>query len=135
MPPKKKIIIRKKTAKVPPPSEHKRRFKLISTGKRGIVQNIVYKAPSTKNVAKALKQIDEYANIKTRQMKKTPGLSNSRVSITLLFDNGKYISTKYIDAGKKLNVNDLYTEYDADPEDFGRIKEFSVQFIPGGRIV
>ena len=128
MPPKK--IIKKKTAKVPPPSEHKRRYKLISTGNRGIVQNITYKAPKAKNVAKALKLIDEYANIKTKQMKKTPGLSGSRVAVTLLFDNGRYISTKYIDAGKKLNVNDLYTEYDADPEDFGSIKEFSIQFIP-----
>jgi len=111
--------------------EQKRQYEIISTGTRGITQNITYRVPKKKNITKTLKNIQEYVNIKSRQMSKVIGLKDSRVSIALKFDNNKYISTSYINAGKDHNISNVYEEYDDDDLDkYGKITEFSIQFIP-----
>lgn len=125
-------VIKKKTIKKPkPPMEQKRQYEIISTGTRGIIQNITYRVPKKKNITKTLKNIQEYVNIKSRQMTKVIGLKDSRVSISLKFDNNKYISTSYINAGKDHNISNVYEDYDDDDLDkYGKITEFSIQFIP-----
>ena len=122
----------KKTIKKPkPPMEQKRRYDIISTGTRGFVQNITYRVPKKKNITKTLKNIQEYVNIKSRQMAQVKGLKDSRVSVSLKFDNNKYISTSYINAGKDHNISDVYQDYDDDDlSKYGKITEFSIQFIP-----
>ena len=129
--PKVKVIKKKTTKKPKPPMEQKRQYEIISTGTRGIIQNITYRVPKKKNITKTLKNIQEYVNIKSRQMSKVIGLKDSRVSIALKFDNNKYISTSYINAGKDHNISNVYEEYDdADLDKYGKITEFSIQFIP-----
>jgi len=129
--PKVKVIKKKTTKKPKPPMEQKRQYEIISTGTRGITQNITYRVPKKKNITKTLKNIQEYVNIKSRQMSKVIGLKDSRVSIALKFDNNKYISTSYINAGKDHNISNVYEEYDDDDLDkYGKITEFSIQFIP-----
>jgi hypothetical protein len=129
--PKVKVIKKKTTKKPKPPMEQKRQYEIISTGTRGIIQNITYRVPKKKNITKTLKNIQEYVNIKSRQMSKVIGLKDSRVSIALKFDNNKYISTSYINAGKDNNISNVYAEYDdADLGKYGKITEFSIQFIP-----
>jgi hypothetical protein len=129
--PKVKVIKKKTTKKPKPPMEQKRQYEIISTGTRGIIQNITYRVPKKKNITKTLKNIQEYVNIKSRQMSKVNGLKDSRVSIALKFDNNKYISTSYINAGKDNNISNVYAEYDdADLGKYGKITEFSIQFIP-----
>ena len=129
--PKVKVIKKKTTKKLKPPMEQKRQYEIISTGTRGITQNITYRVPKKKNITKTLKNIQEYVNIKSRQMSKVIGLKDSRVSIALKFDNNKYISTSYINAGKDHNISNVYEEYDDDDLDkYGKITEFSIQFIP-----
>lgn len=129
--PKVKVIKKKTTKKPKPPMEQKRQYEIISTGTRGITQNITYRVPKKKNITKTLKNIQEYVNIKSRQMSKVIGLKDSRVSIALKFDNNKYISTSYINAGKDHNISNVYEEYDdADLDKYGKITEFSIQFIP-----
>jgi len=111
--------------------EQKRQYDIISTGTRGIVQNITYRVPKKKNITKTLKNIQEYVNIKSRQMAQVKGLKDSRVSVSLKFDNNKYISTSYINAGKDHNITDVYQDYDDDDlSKYGKITEFSIQFIP-----
>ena len=125
--PKVKVI--KKKAK--PRMEQKRQYEIISTGTRGSIQNITYRVPKKKNITKTLKNIQDYVNIKSRQMAKVKGLKDSRVSVAIKFDNNKYISTSYIDAGKNHNVSNIYEDYDdADLNKYGKITEFSIQFIP-----
>lgn len=121
----------KKTIKKPkPPMEQKRRYEIISTGSRGIVQNITYKVPKKNNILKTLNNIQEYANIKSRQMAQVKGLKDSTVSLAIKFDNGKYISTKYLIAGKNLDISSIYEDYTDDEAGYGKIQEFSIQFIP-----
>lgn len=122
----------KKTIKKPkPPMEQKRRYEIISTGTRGVVQNIRYRVPQKKNITKTLKDIQEYANIKSRQMAQVKGLKDSSVSVAIKFDNGKYISTSYITAGKNHNIANIYEDYDDDDiSKYGTIQEFTIQFIP-----
>lgn len=128
--PKVKVIKKKTTKKPKPPMEQKRQYEIISTGTRGSIQNITYRVPKKKNILKTLNDIQEYANIKSRQMTKVKGLKDSTVSLAIKFDNGKYISTKYIIAGKNLDINSIYEDYNDDADGYGKIQEFSIQFIP-----
>jgi predicted transcriptional regulator len=128
----KKKVVKKITTKKP--VERKRRYELVSSGNRGIIQNIEYAVPLKKNVGKTLSEIQEYVNIKSAQMKKTPGLMNSTVSVAVKFSNERYISTSYKEVGKKIDISSVYDQYGGEPEVYSKIVGFSILFIPNHKM-
>lgn len=122
---KKKITKKTKTApKI-------KRFKVRDTGTRGSVNYVQYYIDDYKNERKRgfkiLRDIENFANYKSRRMPDIKALQNVPTWITIEFDDGTYISTDTTISGRDLDF-DIYQEY-AQQGKLKKIIGFSASFI------
>lgn len=122
---KKKIT--KKTKKAP----NVKRFKIKDTGTRGSVNYVQYYIDDYKEDKKRgykiLRDIENFANYKSRGMKDIEILKDLPTWTTIHFDDGKYISTNTIVSGRDMDF-DIYQEY-AQQGRLRKITGFSISFI------
>jgi len=121
---KKKIT--KKTKKAP----NIKRFKIKDTGTRGTINYVQYYIDDykedKKRSYKILRDIENFANYKSRGMKDIKVLKGLPTWATIQFDDGKYISTNMIESGRDMDF-DIYQEY-AQQGRLRKIVGFSISF-------
>ncbi len=121
---KKKIT--KKTKKAP----NIKRFKIKDTGTRGSINYVQYYIDDykedKKRSYKILRDIENFANYKSRGMKDIKILKDLPTWATIQFDDGKYISTNTIESGRDMDF-DIYQEY-AQQGRLRKIVGFSISF-------
>lgn len=121
---KKKIT--KKTKKAP----NIKRFKIKDTGTRGSINYVQYYIDDykedKKRSYKILRDIENFANYKSRGMKDIKILKDLPTWATIQFDDGKYISTNIIESGRDMDF-DIYQEY-AQQGRLPKIVGFSISF-------
>jgi hypothetical protein len=121
---KKKVVKKTKTApKI-------KRYKIKDTGTRGSVNYVQYYIDDykedRKRSFKILRDIENFANYKSRGMKDIKVLKDLPTWATIHFDDGKYISTNTIASGRDMDF-DIYQEY-AQQGRLRKIVGFSISF-------
>jgi hypothetical protein len=75
------------------------------------------------------KEILEFANNKSQNMRKSKKFKKSKISVAIEYQYGKYISTSFVNAGDDIEFNDYEDYEDQEINDFGNIISFTVQLI------